>query len=174
MGCGWGTCSVLLRHAAALRLIKASCSGNTSCIPVLLTVVNWEIVWGAAGIDLSLLRFCPHLMFTSTSCSDVSFGFSDTFFSGRASDVWLCVGACFSWSVAVDLSWQVLLGANEVLLCVFLHSTGLVFCDSLMWEQREISSLSHGKGLVVSLVSHWCFLGESIKELRVCCNKCLL
>lgn len=100
------SCSGVLQH---LRLIKASWSGNTACIPVLFAVVNWGIVWGAAGIDFSLLRFYPHLMFMCTSCSGVSFGFSDTFThqcycsSGCGSDIWaLCrclfLLECWQWT----------------------------------------------------------------------------
>lgn len=94
----WGEAKVLTASCSGvlqpLGLIKAAWSGNTSCSDV----VEWGILWGAAGISLSLLRFCPYLMFTSTGYSDVFCGSSDTFThqcypcSGYASDIWSISG----------------------------------------------------------------------------------
>lgn len=95
-------------------------------------------------------------------CSDGSCDSSNTFThqcypsSGRASDIWaLC------WSLFLFECCSVLTNFVTCWLdCAFciLRVTGLVFHDSVMWEQREVWLLSHGKGLIALLVSHWGFL----------------
>lgn len=116
-----------------LGLIKVSWSANAYLY--LYAVVNWEIAWGTACIYLSLWRLHPHLMFRSTSSSNVSCsGGSDTlsltsvsFAQSKLQIDVLCVWACCPSSVRADwycwVSFRCWLGHA---MCS-LHVTGLFY-----------------------------------------------